>query len=144
MIEQSKHEKLKKDKIEIEHHKNNTQKEKPLSKRERTRINKEIKIQQKEKEDQLKKIEKEVLPEIKKIRVKKEKIEREKAIKIDGYQFQINDRVRLIDGNAKGTIDKVEKNIATINYGFFIAKSNVNQLELVARSKSLTKGRTKK
>ncbi|MCF6223070.1 MAG: DNA mismatch repair protein MutS [Flavobacteriaceae bacterium] len=135
MIEQSKHEKLKKDKIEVEHKKNNSQKEKPLSKRERTKINKAIKLEQKLKEEQLKKIEKEVLPEIKKVIKQKKLIEREKAIIIEGYEFQINDRVRLIDGNAKGTIDKIEKNIATINYGIFTAKTNVNQLELVQKAK---------
>ncbi|MCK5638727.1 MAG: DNA mismatch repair protein MutS, partial [Flavobacteriaceae bacterium] len=134
MIEQAKHEKLKEEKIENEFRKSNNQKEKPLSKRERTKINKAIKVQQKLKEEQLKKTEKEVIPEVKKVRKKKVKVEREKAIKIDGYQFQVNDRVRLIDGNAKGTIDKIEKNIATINYGFFIAKSDVNQLELVQRA----------
>ena len=146
MMEQSKHEKKKKDKIELEHQKKNSDKEKPLSKRERTRINKEIKLQQKLKEEQLRKIEREVLPEVKKARKKKKIIEREKAIVIDGYQFQINDQVRLIDGNAKGTIDKIEKNIATINYGFFTAKSNVNQLELVqrAQTKSSHKRRNKK
>ena len=136
MIEQAKHENHKKEKIEVEQKKKNDLKEKPLSKRERTKINKKIKLEQKIKEEQLKKIEKEVLPEVKKIRKKKAKIEREKAIKIDGYVFQINDRVRLIDGNAKGTIDKIEKNIATINYGIFIAKTNVDQLELVQKAKN--------
>ncbi len=135
MIEQTKHENIKREKIELEQNKKNDLKEKPLSKRERTKINKKIKIEQKLKEEKLKKIEKEVLPQVKKIRKKKAKIEREKAIKIDGYEFQINDRVRLVDGNAKGTIDKIEKNIATINYGFFTAKSNVNQLELVQKAK---------
>jgi len=135
MIEQSKHEKTKNEKIEIEHEKTNAQKERPLSKRERTKINKELKTQQRLKEEQLKKIEKEVLPEVKKSRAKKEKIAREKAIIIEGYEFQINDRVRLIDGNAKGTIEKIEKNIVTINYGFFTAKTDVDQLELVEKAK---------
>ncbi len=135
MIEQSKHEEIKKDKIEVEHKKNNAQKEKPLSKRERTKINKAIKLEQKLKEEHLKKIEKEVLPEIKKVIKQKKIIEREKAIIIEGYEFQINDRVRLIDGNAKGTIDKIEKNIATINYGIFTAKTNINQLELVQKAR---------
>lgn len=134
MIEKSKHEQKKKEKIEFEHQKKNSNKEKPLSKRERTKINKEIRLQQKLKEEQLRKIEKEVLPEVKKARKKKKTIEREKAIVIDGYEFQVDDRVRLIDGNAKGTIDKIEKNIATINYGFFTAKTNINQLELVQRA----------
>lgn len=142
MIEQSKHEKKKKEKIKIEHQKKNSEKEKPLSKRERTKINKEIRLQQKLKEEQLKKIEREVLPEVKKVRKKKKIIEREKAIPVEGYAFQVNDRVRLIDGNAKGTIDKIENNIATINYGIFTAKSNVNQLELVSRPRSSSKGKT--
>ncbi|MEN8186266.1 MAG: DNA mismatch repair protein MutS [Bacteroidota bacterium] len=135
MIEQDKHETIKKEKIEKELKKTNAQKEKPLSKRERTRINKELKLQQKIKEEQLKKTEKEILPQVEKVRVKKEKIAREKAIIIEGYQFKIGDRVRLIDGNAKGTIDKIEKNIATINYGLFTAKTNVDQLELVQKAK---------
>jgi DNA mismatch repair protein MutS2 len=135
MIEEAKYEMLKKDKLESELKKKNDQKEKPLSKRERTKINKEIKIQERIKEELLKKTEKEVLPEVKKIRVKKEKLDREKAIVIEGYQFQTNDVVRLKDGNAKGTIEKIEKNIATINYGLFTAKSTVEQLELVKRGK---------
>ena len=135
MMELSKHETIRNTKIEVAHKKNSTSTGKPLSKRERTKINKEIKFQQKEKEAFLKKTEKEILPEVKKVRVKKQEIAREKAIIIENYQFQINDRVRLMDGNAKGTIDRIEKNIATINYGIFIAKSNVNQLELVQRAK---------
>ena len=43
--------------------------------------------------------------------------------------------MRLFDGNAKGTIEKIEKNIATINYGFFTAKTSVDQLELVQAAK---------
>ena len=135
MIEEAKYEMAKKDKLESELKKKNDQKEKPLSKRERTKINKEIKIQERIKEELLKKTEKEVLPEVKKIRVKKEKLIREKAIIIEGYELQINDIVRLKDGNAKGTIEKIEKNIATINYGLFTAKSDVDQIELVKRAK---------
>jgi len=135
MIEQARYEKVKNEKIDLEKKKNNDLKEKPLSKRERTKINKKIRLQQKLKEEQLKKIEKEVLPEVKKARKKKKIIEREKAIVIEGYQFQINDRVRLIDGNAKGTIDKIEKNIATITYGMFTAKTNVDHLELGHKAK---------
>ena len=51
------------------------------------------------------------------------------------YQFKIDDKVRLLDSNAKGTIEKIEKNIATINYGIFIAKADIKQLELVQKSK---------
>ena len=94
-----------------------------------------MKQRQQIKEAELKKIEREILPEVKKIRVKKEKVEREKAIFIKDYQFQINDMVRLKEGNAKGTIEKLEKNIATINYGMFTAKTDIDQLELVKRAK---------
>lgn len=134
MVQEAKYEKLKKDKLDTELKKKNDQKEIPLSKRERTKINKELRTQEKIKAELLKKIEKEVIPEVAKVRIKKQKIEREKAIVIDGYQLQINDTVRLKDGNAKGTIEKIEKNIATINYGQISAKSNVNQLELVKRA----------
>lgn len=135
LIEQSKNESAKKDKIKKELSKKNDLREKPLSKRERTKINKEIKERQRIKEAELKKIEKEILPEVKKVRVKKEKIEREKAIYIKDYEFQINDTVRLKDGHAKGTVEKIEKNTATINYGMFTAKSDIAQLELVKRAK---------
>ncbi len=135
LIEQAKHEQMKKDKIEAERIKKNDEKEKPLSKRERTRINKALKLEQKKKEEALKKTEQEILPEVKKVRAKKEKVEREKAIYIKDYQFQANDVVRLKDGNAKGFIEKIEKNIATINYGLFTAKTAVDQLELVKKAK---------
>jgi len=134
MVQEAKYEKLKKDKLDIELKKKNNQKETPLSKRERTKINKELRTQERLKAELLKKTEKEVIPEVVKIRIKKQKIDREKAIVIEGYQFQIHDTVRLKDGNAKGTIEKIEKNMATINYGQINAKSNVNQLELVKRA----------
>ncbi len=135
LMEQAKTELSKKEKIKEEFEKKNDQKEKPLSKRERTKINKELKQRQQIKEEELKKIEQEILPEVKKIRVKKEKVAREKAIFIKDYQFQVNDTVRLKEGNAKGTIEKLEKNIAIINYGLFTAKTDVAQLELVRKAK---------
>ncbi|MGI9532790.1 endonuclease MutS2 [Lutimonas sp.] len=135
LIEQTKFEQQKKNKLRIELNKKNDQKEKPLSKRERTKINKELKQRQILKEKALKKIEKEVLPEVKKVRIEKETIQREKALYIKDYQFQINDTVRLVDGNAKGTIEKIEKNSATINYGLFTAKTDISQIELVKKAK---------
>jgi len=132
--EQAKHEKSKIESTPV-NKKKILSKENLLSNRERKIINQKEKIALKEKEDRLQKVEQEILTEVKKVRVKKQaiekKIEREKA----DYQFKINDRVRLFDGNAKGTIEKIEKNIATINYGFFTAKTNVDQLELVQAAK---------
>lgn len=45
--------------------------------------------------------------------------------------FKIGDRVRLQDGRAVGSIDKLEKNKAVINYGMFTTNVSVDQLELV-------------
>lgn len=45
--------------------------------------------------------------------------------------FKIGDRVRLHDGKAVGSIDKLEKNKAVINYGMFTTNVSVEQLELV-------------
>ena len=45
--------------------------------------------------------------------------------------FKIGDRVRLQDGRAVGSIDKLEKNKAVINYGMFTTNVSIDQLELV-------------
>ncbi|WKK65185.1 endonuclease MutS2 [Lutimonas zeaxanthinifaciens] len=134
LIEQSKYDERKNEKIKAELNKKNDERQKPLSKRERTKINKALKEKQRQKEAELKKIEKEVLPEVQKVRDQKEKVEREKAIYIKDYRFQLNDTVRLKDGNAKGTIEKIEKNTAIINYGLFTAKTDLSQLELVKKA----------
>ncbi len=133
-IEQAKHEKLKTEDKPVTKKKVLT-KENLISKRERKLINQQEKIAQKEKQERLKKVEEEILTEVKKVRVKKQAIEKKIAREKADYQFKVNDRVRLFDGNAKGTIEKIEKNIATINYGFFTAKTNVDQLELVQAAK---------
>ncbi len=49
--------------------------------------------------------------------------------------FKIGDRVRLLEGKAVGSIDKLEKNKAVINYGMFTTNVSVEQLELVERVK---------
>ncbi len=87
-------------------------------------------IEQQQKEIILK-TEKEVLQKV--VEVRKEnkrkaaKIAKEKA----AYIYKLNDRVRLIDGNAVGTIDMIEKKKITINYGFFTTKTTVDKIELV-------------
>ncbi len=133
LIEKTRFEEKKKEKIEAERLKKNDEKERPLSKRERTRINKQLKLEEKKKREALKEIEKKVIPEIEKVREEKKQEKREKALVIDGYQFKVNDIVRLKDGNAKGSVEKIEKNIATINYGMFTAKTDLDQLELVKK-----------
>lgn len=39
--------------------------------------------------------------------------------------------MRMIDGKAIGTIDAIEKNKATVNYGIFTSKVSLDQLEYV-------------
>ncbi|QYJ67711.1 endonuclease MutS2 [Flavobacterium litorale] len=68
----------------------------------------------------------EVIREVKKERKKKEKpIEKPKAI------LKVGDRVRMIDGKAVGTLDSIERNKATVNYGIFTSKVGIDALELV-------------
>jgi DNA mismatch repair protein MutS2 len=49
--------------------------------------------------------------------------------------LRLGDRVRMIDGKAVGTLDNIEKNKATVNYGVFTSKVNLDQLELVEAMK---------
>ena len=39
----------------------------------------------------------------------------------------------LEDGKTVGTIDKIEKNKAVVNYGLFTTSVNVNRLEYVSK-----------
>ncbi len=103
-------------------------------KKTKTQKKQEKVIAQKQQEA-IKKVEKEVLQKVVKVRETKkkeaEKVAKEKA----AYIYKINDRVRLIDGNAVGTIDKIEKKKAFINYGLFTTEAKIEQLELVERAK---------
>ena len=49
--------------------------------------------------------------------------------------LKLNDRVRMHDGRAIGTIDKIEKNKAIVNYGLFTSNVSMDLLELVERGK---------
>lgn len=50
--------------------------------------------------------------------------------------FKVGDRVRLHDGRAIGSIDKLEKTKAIINYGIFTTNVSIEQLELVEAAKN--------
>ncbi|MCG8720919.1 endonuclease MutS2 [Tenacibaculum finnmarkense] len=91
-------------------------------------------IDQKQKEA-IKKTEKEVLQKVIKIREQKKEEAKKIALEKAAYVYKINDRVRLIDGNSVGTIDKIEKKTVFINYGIFTTKAKLEQLELVERAK---------
>ena len=93
------------------------------------------KIVQKQLKETIEKVEKEVLQKVVKVREEKKKeavkVAKEKA----NYQYKINDRVRIIDSNSVGTIDKIDKKNITINYGIFTTKTTVEKLELVEKAK---------
>jgi len=80
----------------------------------------------------------EVQKEVKVIRQKK-KIEKKKAVLKEKNKprpvFKIGDRVRMTDGKAVGSIDKLEKGKAVVNYGMFTTNVGVDQLELVEKKK---------
>tara|TARA_Y100001933_G_C19013951_1_gene570399 strand:- start:758 stop:2932 length:2175 start_codon:yes stop_codon:yes gene_type:complete len=83
-------------------------------------------------------VKKQVAQELEKkiVEVRKEKKEkRKKALQQEKSKprpvFKVGDRVRLFDGKAVGTIDKLEKNKAVVNYGLFTTNVGVEQLELV-------------
>ena len=84
------------------------------------------------------KVAQEVQKEVKVIREKK-KVEKKKAVqkKQDKPKpiLKLGDKVRMQDGKATGTIDKLEKNKAVVNYGIFTTNVSVDQLELVERKK---------
>ena len=64
---------------------------------------------------------------------KKKKIAKQKAIEEPKPKaiIRLGDRVRMHDGRAIGTIDKIEKNKAVVNYGMFTTNVSLDQLELV-------------
>ncbi len=64
-----------------------------------------------------------------KIKAKKEEENKPKVA------LKVGDRVRMIDGKAIGSIDKIEKNNAVVNYGVFTSKVSLDALEFVERPK---------
>src|SRR5690606_314201 len=101
---------------------------------------KKITVKEKKiKEQETIKLKAEVDNQLDKIRAeKKEKKAKEQQIELankTNFVLKVGDRVRMIDGKAVGTIDAIEKNKATVNYGFFTSKVAIDQLEMVERKK---------
>ena len=87
----------------------------------------------KAKEEQVKKEAEKVVTVIR----KKKKIAKQKAIETPKPKpvLKVGDRVRMEDGRAVGSIDKIEKNKAVVNYGMFTTNVSMDQLELVEAKK---------
>jgi DNA mismatch repair protein MutS2 len=90
--------------------------------------------EKKEKEVIQKKVIEEVKVKVEEIRVakKEKKIKAQKAeAEKPKVTLKIGDRVRMVDGKSIGTIDKIEKNKAVVNYGIFTSKVSLDELEYV-------------
>ncbi|TWI00442.1 DNA mismatch repair protein MutS2 [Flavobacterium tiangeerense] len=69
--------------------------------------------------------------------IRKEKKEKKQKIVVEKPKpvLKVGDRVRMFDGKAIGTIDSIEKNKATVNYGVFTSKASLDVLEFVEAGK---------
>ncbi len=106
---------------------------------ENSKIKKQTAKQRKAENLKQKRAEKEVSEQVEVIRKEKEKKKaefeaKEKIVK-PKITLKLNDRVRMFDGKAIGTIDSIEKKKAIVNYGLFTTNVNLDLLELVERSK---------
>ncbi len=89
------------------------------------------------KEVQKKEIIKEVTVQVDKIRTEKKekKLKAKTVVEKPKPILKVGDRVRMFDGKAIGSIDKIEKNKATVNYGVFTSTVSVDVLEFVESKK---------
>jgi DNA mismatch repair protein MutS2 len=74
---------------------------------------------------------KEIEVKVEEIRVAKKEKKLKPIIEKPKPILKVGDRVRMQDGKAVGSIDNIEKNKATVNYGMFTSKVSLDQLELV-------------
>ncbi|HET8809585.1 MAG TPA: DNA mismatch repair protein MutS, partial [Flavobacteriaceae bacterium] len=95
------------------------------------------KKQQKAEKNRKEKIQQEAEKKVEVIRQKKQ-VEKKKAQRKEQKEairkienLKKNDRVRLRDGKAIGTIDKIEKGKAIVNYGMFTTSVSVEELEKI-------------
>lgn len=89
------------------------------------------------KEVKKKEIIQEVILQVEEIRQEKKekKFKASQVIEKPKPVLKVGDRVRMFDGKSVGSIDKIEKNKATVNYGVFTSKINMDVLELVEAKK---------
>lgn len=74
---------------------------------------------------------KEIEVKVEEIRIEKKEKKLKPIIIKPKHILKLGDRVRMIDGKAVGSIDNIEKNKATVNYGMFTSKVSLDELELV-------------
>ena len=102
---------------------------------------KKTKLSNKEKKAKIieeNRLQKEVEQKVAKIR-KEKKAAKAKAKKTPPkpkHNFKVGENVRMDDGRAVGSIDKIEKDKATVNYGLFTTKVSLERLEFVKTKKN--------
>ena len=92
------------------------------------------KAERKKKEEVAKAAEKEV-QQIRRKKKAAKTIEVEKAKTKPRVALKVGDRVRLEDSRSVGSIDRIEKKKAFVNYGIFTTEVSLDQLELVEAKK---------
>ncbi|MEN9909120.1 MAG: hypothetical protein RLZZ540_2269, partial [Bacteroidota bacterium] len=73
----------------------------------------------------------EVTVQVEEIRKEKKEKKLKPVIEKPKPILKVGDRVRMLDGKAVGSIDKIEKNKAVVNYGLFTSKVSLEELDLV-------------
>ncbi len=76
-------------------------------------------------------VKKEIEVKVEAIRIEKKEKKIVPVIFKPKVVLKLGDRVRMFDGKAIGTIDKIEKDKAVVNYGVFTSKVNLEALEFV-------------
>ena len=79
----------------------------------------------------LKILQKEVEKELNKIRKNKKREKKPFIQQKPKHDFKVGENVRMDDGRSIGTIDKIEKGKAIINYGLFTTTVSLERLEFV-------------
>ena len=87
------------------------------------------------KKEKEKAIVKEVEVKVEEIRIakKEKKLKANEIVAKPKPILKLGDKVRMFDGKAVGTIDKIEKNKAVVNYGVFISTVSLEALEFVSK-----------
>ncbi len=105
-------------------------KKNPPKKKSKTEKLKDKKVLKKQQES-LKKVEQEVLEKVVEVRKEKKKEAKKIAEEKANYTFKIGDRVRVEGSRSIGTIDRIEKKKALINFGLFTTETKIEKLEIV-------------
>ncbi|NER15637.1 endonuclease MutS2 [Spongiivirga citrea] len=104
------------------------------SKRKKTSA-KQAKAEKQKKAAVVKEVSKEIAVVRKEKQKEKQQAKKQAAKPKSKPTLKVGDRVRMFDGKAIGSIDKLEKNKAVVNYGLFTTNVSVDLLELVEAKK---------